>query len=244
MTYYLRLIATKVPVAVLAAAAAGVVALVRRGHERGFIWLRVMLVPLLVSYSLMAAKFQRYALPMLLLIDILAAAAIWLVTRWLWHRRWDRPVRAAACAAVCAAIPLSLLASDRSLAPFYSTAQNAIGSRLEPPVAGYPEEAYDFGVREAVAAIAAVAPPGAVIISDAPGAVAYHVRHGPRPDLQVASLSQRGLSPAGDRWVLVQDDHVYFENVSVVARLRRTQVPWREWRLRDTVVLQVFHLGS
>jgi hypothetical protein len=145
---------------------------------------------------------------------------------------------------LCAVIPLSLLALDRRVAPFYSTAQNAIGSRLEAPVTGYPEEAYDFGVREAVAAIAAAAAPGAVIISDAPGAVAYYVRHGSRPDLQVASLSQRGLSPAGDRWVLVQDDHVYFENVGLVGQLRRAQVPWREWRMRETVVLQVFHLGN
>ena len=47
VTYYLRLIATKVPLAVLGAAFAGGIELVRRRRERGFVLLRVLLLFLL-----------------------------------------------------------------------------------------------------------------------------------------------------------------------------------------------------
>ena len=43
-TYYLRLIATKVPLAVLGAAFAGGIELIRRRHERGFVLLRLLLL--------------------------------------------------------------------------------------------------------------------------------------------------------------------------------------------------------
>src|SRR5262249_51204210 len=72
VTYYLRLLATKVPLVVLAAAVPGLIELVRRREERGNVFLRVLLLFLVVPYSLMAAKFLRYALPMLAAVDLLA----------------------------------------------------------------------------------------------------------------------------------------------------------------------------
>jgi 4-amino-4-deoxy-L-arabinose transferase-like glycosyltransferase len=243
ITYYVRMIATKVPLPVLAAAIAGLVPLARRHRERGFIWLRVLLLPLLVSYSLMAAKFQRYALPILLLVDILAAVGVTFAVRWLWRQRWPQPSRLAVCVAVYGALFAALLAGNRRIAPFYSTHQNAIGAMLAAPVSAYPEEAYDYGVREAVNAIAEVARPDAVLLSDATRDVAYYVAGSQRPGLRVASLAQEGLSPVGERWVLVQDDHVYFENAAIIGQLRRAHVPWRQFRIGRSVVLQVFRLG-
>jgi hypothetical protein len=243
ITYYVRLIATKVPLPVLAAAFAGLLPLVRCRRDRGFIWLRVLLLPLLIAYSLMAAKFQRYALPILLLVDILAAVGVTFVARWLWRQYWPQPARLAACVAVYAALFAVLLAGDRRIAPFYSIHQNAIGAMFDAPISAYPEEAYDYGVREAVRAIAEVAQPDAVLLSDATHDVAYYVAGSRRPGLRVASLAQQGLSPAGERWVLVQNDHVYFENAGIVRQLRRAHVPWRQFRIGSTVVLQVFHLG-
>jgi hypothetical protein len=75
VTYYLRLIATKVPLAVLGAALAGGIELVRRRHERGFVLLRVLLLFLLVPYSLMAAKFLRSP-SRSAVIDILPVSAV------------------------------------------------------------------------------------------------------------------------------------------------------------------------
>src|SRR5207237_9531292 len=75
-SFYLRLIATQVPLAVLGAALAGGIELVRRHQERGFVLLRVLLLFLIVPYSLMAAKFLRYALPIFLVVDVMAAIGI------------------------------------------------------------------------------------------------------------------------------------------------------------------------
>src|SRR5262245_20148702 len=68
MTFYLRLLATKVPIVVLAALVPGVIEMVRRRHERGFVLLRVLAVFLIVSYSLIEAKFLRYLFLLLVVV--------------------------------------------------------------------------------------------------------------------------------------------------------------------------------
>jgi hypothetical protein len=93
-----------------------------------------------------------------------------------------------------------------------------------------------------VTAIAEVAKPGALLVSDATMAVEYYSRQAGRGDLASRSLSLDGLAPRGDQWVVVQDGHLYFENASVVAQIRRSMSPWREYRLAGTTVLQVYRL--
>ena len=241
-TYYLHLIATKVPLAVLAGALLGLVPLVKQRRERGFVWLRMMLLFIVVPYSLMAAKFERYSLPMLLLIDILAAVGICAAVKWMWFRAVPRPGRLVAAVAVYALLIGVLVADDSTAAPFYSLHQNVIGARLEAPASTFPEEAYDYGVREAVRDIAAAASPGASIVSDVPHIVEHYLAAVGRPDLRVRSFSMDGIGTAGEQWVLVQPEHVYFENAAVVDQLRTSASPWREYRMRRVVALQVFRL--
>lgn len=240
-TFYLRLIATKVPLAVLAAALAGVMPLVRRRRERGFVWLRVMLVFLVLGYSVAAAKFQRYSLPMLVLIDILAAVGLVEFIQWLIGPDVRSRLHWAGAAIVYATIVLAPLAASVSIQPFFSLHQNAIGAWLAPPAATFPEETYDYGVREAVAEIARTAGLDAAVISDAPGVVGHYVGRLGRPDLKVLSLSQAGITPRGEQWVIVQNEHLYFENRWAVARLR-SGPRWRDYRLRDTPVLELYQL--
>ena len=242
-TYYFSMLGTKVPLVILAAAAAGLGPLITRRRERGFVWLRVFLVFLLVGYSVMAAKFQRYALPMMLFIDILAAVGVVTTGAWLARRtrRWQ-PDAIAAMAAMAASVVL--LADCWRVGPFYSVHQNAIGARLAAPATRFPEEAYDYGVREAVDDIARSAAPGAAIVSDTPGIVEYYLRRAGRTDLQLRSLSADGLAGGGEQFVLVQDDHIYFETVAAVARLRHARSPWRDYRVMHTPVLQVFRLTA
>src|SRR6185295_9545574 len=83
VTYYLRFVLTKVPLVVLAAAVPGVIEMVRRRQERGFVLLRVLAVFVLVPYSLMAAKFIRYALPLVAMLDVIAVIGLVAGTRWL-----------------------------------------------------------------------------------------------------------------------------------------------------------------
>jgi hypothetical protein len=241
--YYLRLIATHVPLAVLGAAFAGGIELVRRRHERGFVLLRLLLVFLLVPYSLMAAKFLRYALPMFAVIDIVAGVGIVSGAAWLLRKRWlPLPVRVVtACAAVAVLVAGAVMA-PASAAPFFSMFQNAVGERLAPPAVTFPEETYDFGVREAVSAIAGAAGAGAVIVSDAPDVVAHYLRGSTRPDLRVGSLSAGGIPPRErEVWVIVQDEHITFENQLLIWQLRRA-APWREMAAGSARAAQVFRI--
>lgn len=243
-TFYLRLLATKVPVAVLGAMVAGVIEAVRRRHERGFVLMRVWLVFVVVPYSLMAAKFMRYALPLFAAIDIVAAIGVVAGIGWLLRKSWlSRVTRVAvsiAALVVCIAGPFM---AQRSASPYYSLFRNVIGSHVARAGQTFPEETYDYGVREAVSAIAEVAEPSAAIVSDAPAVVAHYLKASGRPDLQVRSLSAQGI-PTRDQpsWVIVQDEHSTFENHDVVTQLRRQSDPWRDFHAGDALAVQVFRI--
>jgi hypothetical protein len=241
-TYYLRIIATKVPLAVLGAAFAGGIELVRKRRERGYVLLRVLVVFLLLPYSLMAAKFLRYALPMFAVTDVIAAIGVVAGSAWLLRKSWlPVAVRVATVGAAIVVLAAGVMTAPLSAAPFYSTFQNAIGARATAPGAVFPEETYDFGVRDAVADIARIAAPGGVIVSDAPGVVSHYLKGGPRPDLAAQSLSAAGIPNHPDVWVIVQDEHITFENQLLIQQLRRS-APWREFAAGSAPAAQVFRI--
>lgn len=180
VTFYLHYLATKVPLVVLGAAAAGLVELVRRRHERGFVLLRVLLVVQLVLYSLLAAKFLRYMLPVHAVVDLIAAIGLVALIERVKRSRLRVLARAATVGGLLAVSFATLVSAPLSAAPFYSLYQNALGERLARPGATFSEETYDYGVREAVDTIAKVAQPGAVIVGDVPEVVAV-LRGGRRP---------------------------------------------------------------
>jgi hypothetical protein len=239
-TYYLRLVVTKTPLPVLAGMLAGIVLMFTRRHERGFVWMRFFLVIPLLGHTLIAAKFQRYALPILLVLDMLSAAGLVALAGWWWSRSEKLAFRGPVSGVLAGAVAAVLVIGPIGVAPYFSIYQNRIGTGQAAPATVYPEESYDYGVREAVGEIAAVAGPGAAIVSDASLVVEYYVGRTLRHDLEVRSLSQHGVRFRGEQWILVQDSHVYFENATLIDQLRRAQVPWREYRLGGTSVLQVF----
>jgi hypothetical protein len=245
-TFYLRLLATKVPLAVLGATAAGLIELVRRRRERGFVLLRVWLVFVLIPYSLMAAKFMRYALPLFAAVDLIAAVGFIAGIGWLLRKGWLSPVTRVTVSFLAGVGSIVVLASGlQSAPPFYSVFRNAVGERIAAAGATFPEEAYDYGVREAVAAIAETAQPPADVVSDAPAVVTYYLNAAGRTDLQVRSLSGQGIAYGRQpSWVIVQDDHATFENHEVVEQLRRQSVPWREFRAGGALAAQVFRLSG
>ncbi|HEV3215465.1 MAG TPA: glycosyltransferase family 39 protein [Vicinamibacterales bacterium] len=243
-TFYLRLLATKVPLAVLGATVAGLFELVRRRRERGFVLLRVWLVFVLIPYSLMAAKFMRYALPLFAAVDLVAAIGFVAGIGWLLRKGWLPRVTRVTVSLLAVVVSITALAFGlQSASPFYSLFRNAVGERISAAGETFPEEAYDYGVREAVAAIAGTPGPSAVVVSDAPAVVAYYLKAAGRTDLQVRSLSGQGI-PNGRQpsWVIVQDDHATFENHDVVEQLRRQSAPWQEFRAGDALTAQVFHI--
>jgi hypothetical protein len=241
-TFYLRMLVTKVPVAVLGALVPGAIELLRRRRERGFVLVAMCLGLLLAGYSVPAVKFMRYALPLFAFIDILTAIGVVAGVRWLLRKQWLSPATrvtvAAAAFTVCIAGPFL---AQEAAAPFPSLFRNAIGERLAPAGMTFPEEAYDYGVRDAVSAIAAVAAPGDVIVSDAPAVVEYYLEGRGRTNLGVRSLSADGLPSGITRaFVIVQPEHLTFENRDTVARLQRESQPWRQFYADSALTAQVF----
>ncbi len=241
-SFYLRLLATKVPIVVLAATVPGAIEMLRRRRERGFVLLALCFGILLAGYSVPAVKFMRYALPLFALIDVFAAIGVVAGIGWLLRKLWLAPTTRVTVAAVALIVCISgPFLAQQGAAQFPSLFRNAIGERLAHAGTMFPEEAYDYGVREAVNAIVAAAPPGAVIVSDAPGVVTYYLERSGRSDLDVRSLSADAL-PLGTRpaFVIVQPEHLTFENRDTVARLQRQSAPWRQFFADDALTAQVF----
>lgn len=241
--FYLLYLAVKTPLPVLAAIGVGLVELVRRRRERGGVFARVFLLFFLLPSSLAAAKFARYLLPTLVVLELVAALgvvrALDLATRWRAPR-----LRTAAAAAIAASVVVGALNAQVTAAPVASVHLNAIGHRLATPGALFPnDELYDVGMREAVEWIAGRAAPGASLASDAPGVVAEYVRRAGRPDLEARSLAQDGIpSPPAEAWLLAQNSHACFESEQLVAQVRRRQRPVFIYRVRGTPSVEVFHL--
>src|SRR5262245_19358001 len=110
--FYLYFLATRIPILLLIAAAAGLAETARRRGERGFVFLRVMFVFLLLGYSLLAVKFVRYILPLLAILDICAAVGVMAAFRWIRGLRIGGASRLAACATLAGTIVAVLLSAQ------------------------------------------------------------------------------------------------------------------------------------
>lgn len=241
-TFYAAFFLTKVSLAVLAAAAVGCLWAGRHWRDRGATFLRVFLVFTLVPYSFVAGKFLRYMLPVLAVLDIAAGVGMAVVLARV--SRLGRPAaRALASCAIVTIAVLAPLSQHVASVPYFGLARNALGTRLFPPGWLFPDdEFYDAGVREATQAIARVAPPGAVVCSDATAVVSEYLSRAGRSDLRSCSVAHDGLPGGADTWVIAQDGHTYFENAGVFDTLRRRQRPWLEVSVGGAVAAQVFHL--
>jgi hypothetical protein len=72
--------------------------------------------------------------------------------------------------------------------------------------------------------------------------VAHYVKGSTRPDLRVGSLSAGGIpSHEPEVWVIVQDEHITFENQELVWQLRGT-APWRAIVAGSVRAAQVFRI--
>jgi len=82
-----------------------------------------------------------------------------------------------------------------------------------------------------------------VIVSDASSAVAHYVHEAGRPDISVLALSSAGIPSNGrETWVIVQDEHMTFENELLIRQLRASRAPWRQFYAGGAVAAQVFRI--
>ena len=240
LDYYLTFLCTRVPLFTLAGVGLAAYPLWRDRMSRGATWLRVLLVLLLVPYSLMAAKFLRYTLPMLALVDVLAAVG------WVWLLDLAKPVprvrRAASLAFACGLVAMGVTVART--APWLSFYENGLSAVVPSGERRFPEEAYDLRVRDAMRAIAAQAAPGARVVTDVPGVSRYYLDAAGRPDLVTDSLSAGPvIDVTQERWMVVQPEHVSFENEALVAQVRQAGAPWLVASASGVPVLEVYRLA-
>jgi hypothetical protein len=242
-TFYVMLLLTRLPLVTLVGAAVGGVIAWSRRRERGYVFLRVYFFFQLVGFSVMAAKFLRYSLPILVIVDLMAAVGIVATFEWL-SKRIKSKLRPVLMPIAYAALAIVLFAGQLQASPFFSMHRTTLARWLDADGRRFPESSYDFGVREAVSRIVASARPGAAIVSDVPQVVEFYLSRGPRTDLQVKSLSGGGVfSNTTEQWVLVHESHLYFETEELIALLRLRHAPVAEFRMDDVTVLQLFRIA-
>lgn len=239
--FYVTYIFTKVPLSILLAFGLGLVQVVIRRRDRGYVFARVFLVFTLIPYSLVASKFVRYMLPMFVFVDLIAAIGIVWLLRQMWQTPHSAP-RAWAGALAAVVFVVSPSAATLSAAPHYGLYQNRIGAAVSRQGLLFPhDELYDAGVREAVAFVAARADRGATVLSETPAVVRTYLDRLARPDVESGALSHGPLpGPRAEVWLLVQDGRIYFENAALVDNLRRRNSPVMEIRVLEHRAVQVF----
>jgi len=241
-TFYVMFLLTRIPLVTLAGAIVGGWVAWTRRRERGYVFLRVFFFFQLVGYSIMAAKFLRYSLPILVIVDLMAAVGLVFAINWLMERM-KADARAVFVAVAYGALAVVLFAGEVHASPVFSMHRAALARMLDTDGQRFPEAAYDFGVREAVSRIVTDAAWGAAVVTDVPQVVRFYLDRSRRTDVRIETFSASGLaSLAAEQWVLVQDAHVYFETQEPIAMLRMRHKPVAEYRINDVTVLQLFRI--
>jgi hypothetical protein len=215
--FYLLFLVIKTPLPLLVALLAGLVACARRFKRPGEAFLLLMFVLWIVPYSIVGAKWLRYALSLLPFIYMIAAVGI---MRLLGHFAPlpERDSNFSPLRIVRALVFLLFIALPAwiayAAAPHYATYTNALGFGR----AGYffpHDEFYDDGLREAIKYVADHAPQGSTIVHETPGVVRYYLQRFARADLNSRVLSDPAFKFAETprpAYVILQRGRTYFEN--------------------------------
>ena len=245
--FYLLWLLVKTPPPVLAAFAAGLVVLARRRREPGAAFLLVMLVLWVVPYSLAGAKWLRYTLSLMPFVYMTAAVGVVALTRGLLALlrvgRGRRPALASLAGAASLALFVGLPAwAAFKAAPHYALYTNALSPR--PPGYYFPhDEFYDDGLREAVRLVAARAPRGAVVASEAPGVVRHYLARYGRGDLRPRTISDPRFDVTAEAppvYAILQRGRTYFENRDEMARVRAGFRPEQQVVVVGAVAAEIY----
>lgn len=223
--FYALMLAVKTPLVVAAAFLLGFGVAVRRRNERGMFLLLFMFVMWIVPFSLVAGKWLRYVVAVLPAFYTLGAVGVVAVARAASSRIGAVP-RAVTATAVATAAVLAPAAAAAAAAPHYSLYLNAIGGDRKGWYFPH-DELYDAGLREAIATIAAEAPPGSLVLGEAPPVWRYYLARLGREELRFYEMSEfaGGPDPSEAAYVVVQDGRRYFENAAFIAAIESSRQP-------------------
>jgi hypothetical protein len=218
--FYVLYLLVKMPLPVGVALVVGLVRCARRWREPGPAFLLLMFVLWIVPYSLVGAKWLRYALSLMPFVYMLAAVGVEAMVRtcaeWLTLQRAPREKLAwwgvgAVAILVFVALPAWSAFKAR---PHYALYMNALGAGR----AGHyfpHDEFYDDGLREAIRYVADHAPRGATIAHETPGVVRHYLEKFGRTDLNSRVISDPAFDPRtaeGPAYFIIQRGRTYFEN--------------------------------
>ncbi len=227
--FYLRYLAIKTPLPVLAAFGAGLVEALRRRREAGASLLLFLLLAWIVPFSLLSSKWLRYMLAWLPAVVMLAAVgAVKLLERLAAAARRWQPRPAAWLAAGSAALVLAApgWAALRA-APYYALYQNALARG--PAGGSFPhEELNDAGLRTAVRRICRAAPRGAVVAVESPTirrVAAYYLIRYQRRDLRAVTLRASGTPIHADPYYLIALGRKFEASAGLVHQLEAHSRP-------------------
>jgi hypothetical protein len=219
--FYLLFLVIKTPLPLLVALVAGLAACLRRIKRPGEAFLLLMFVLWIVPYSIVGAKWLRYALSLLPFIYMLASVGIMWLLQLLDAMRGAHGERVSSFSPWRVGRVLVLLFFIAlpawiayAAAPHYATYTNALGASR----AGYffpHDEFYDDGLREAIKYVASNAPRNASIVHETPGVARHYLQKFNRADLNSRVLSdpafEFGETPR-PAYVILQRGRTYFEN--------------------------------
>jgi hypothetical protein len=223
--FYLLFLLIKIPLPVLVAFICGLVVCVRRWRHPGHAFLLLMFLLWIVPYSLFGGKWLRYTLSLMPFVYMIAAVGIIALVRrastFFKAARAERALRFAGALALLVFIawPAWTAYANR---PHYAAYTNVLGGNR----VGYyfpHDEFYDDGLREAIEFVCKTAPPGATIVHETPGVVAYYLEKFGRTDLQSRVLSDASFKIADaplPTYFILQRGRTYFENQEKMKEVR------------------------
>jgi hypothetical protein len=217
--FYVLFLALKVPLTVMLSFLIGLVASVGEWRKPGPRFVLFMFLFWIVPYSLIGAKWLRYTLSLMPFVYMGAAIGAILLVRWIGQRL------KAGLGPVTAGLFLVLIGipawTAYASAPHYALYSNVIGAKYTAYFFPH-DEFYDDGLNEAIRFVTDHAPPGATIVTETPGVVAYYTAKFGRTDLQSHVLSDPNftLSTQLPTFVILQKGRTYFENQNEMEEVR------------------------
>lgn len=241
--FYALFLLIKIPLPVLFAFVAGLVACVRGWRHPGQGFLLLMFLLWIIPYSVFGAKWLRYTLSLLPFVYMIAAVGIVALVRWLssLFKGRETALRFAGALAllIFVAWPAWTAYANR---PHFAAYTNALGGGR----VGYyfpHDEFYDDGLREAIEFVCRNAPPGATIVHETPGVVGYYLEKFGRTDLDSRALSARDFNLAEIQkptFFIIQRGRTYFENQEKMKAVRATFEKVFEVKVQDTAAAEVY----
>ena len=241
--FYLVFMAIKIPLLVLACFIVGFVVSIKRWRLPAYAFVLFMFLLWIVPYSLMGAKWLRYALSLMPFVYMLAAIGVVELIRFV-DGRLDAPkqiraIVAALAVAIFVGVPAWIA---YSAGPHYALYTNALAAGKT----GYffpHDEFYDDGLREAIKFVCDTAPPGVVIAHETPGVTRYYLATFRRPDLNSKAISAPDFNVtniSGPAYFIVQQGRTYFENRDKIEFIRSTFKKVHEVSINGMTAAEVF----